>query len=173
MAFQTVINITQVPAVEGDFASANPRHSVLSNEGGFKAGVGGVLIGRFCWADVATNTLLLNSGTGLPTGFLHRAMNGLNFSYFTTPDSTSFVIPAGFPVGELFAGGDFWVTSMGAGAVSIGMKAFAQNVAGVNAGRIYFGATGATIANCVETKWYAATAGVNLDLIKMTDQPLG
>ena len=173
MAFQKAINITQAPAVEGDFASANPRHSVLSNEGGFKAGTGGVLIARFCWADVATNTLLLNSGTGLPTGFLHRNMNGLNFSYFTTPDAASFIIPAGFPVGELFNGGDFWVRHIGAGAVSIGMKAFTQNVAGANAGAIQFAATGATIANYVETKWFAGTAGVAQDLIKMTDKPLG
>jgi hypothetical protein len=169
MAFQQHINITQAPAVEGDFASANPRHSVLSNEGGFKAGSGGVTIARFAWADVATNTLLLNSGTGLPTGFIHRAMNGLNFTYFTSPDATSFIIPGGFPVGELFSGGDFWVRNTGAGAVAIGQKAFAS----LTTGQVQFAAAGATVAGYIETKWFAGTAGLTQELIKMTDQPLG
>lgn len=169
MAFQQVINITQAPGVEGDFASANPRHSVLGNEGGFKAGAGGVTIARFAWADVATNTLVLNSGSGAPTGFIHRAMEGLNFAYFTSPDSTSFVIPAGFPVGELFNGGDFWVRNTGAGAVAIGMKAFASNTTG----QVQFAAAGATIAGYTETKWIAGTAGLTNELIKMSSTPLG
>jgi hypothetical protein len=170
MAFQQAINITQAPAVEGDFASANPRHSVLSNEGGFKAGVGGVLIARFAWADVATNTLLLNSGSGAPTGFLHRNMNGLNVNYFATPGSaTSFVIPAGFPVGGLFNGGDFWARNTGAGNVAIGMKAFASNTTG----QVQFAAAGATVAGYTETKWLAGTAGATGELIKMSNTPLG
>jgi hypothetical protein len=170
MAFQTAINITQAPAVEGDFASANPRHSVLSNEGGFKAGVGGVLIARFAWADVATNTLLLNSGAGAPTGFIHRNVNGLNTNYFATPGSaTSFVIPGGFPVGELFNGGDFWVRNTGAGAVAIGQKAFASNTTG----QVQFAAAGATVAGYTETKWFAATTGAAGELVKMSNTPLG
>jgi hypothetical protein len=173
MAFQKLINITQVPAVEGDFASANPRHAVLSNEGGFKAGAAGVLIGRFAWADVATNTLLLNSGTGAPTGFIHRAMNGLNTTYFAVAGSaTSFLIPSGFPVGEIFNGGDFWARNIGS-TVAIGMKVFACNVAGVNAGAIQFAATGTVIASYVETRWIAATAGAAQDLIKISNTPLG
>ena len=170
MAFQQAINITQAPAVEGDFASANPRHSVLSNEGGFKAGVGGVLIARFAWADVATNTLLLNSGSGAPTGFIHRNVNGLNTNYFATPGSaTSFVIPGGFPVGELFNGGDFWVRNTGAGNVAIGMKAFASNTTG----QVQFAAAGATVAGYTETKWFAATVGATGELVKMSNTPLG
>ena len=169
MAFQQAINITQAPAVEGDFASANPRHSVPSNEGGFKAGAGGVTIARFAWADVATNTLLLNAGSGAPTGFIHRAMEGLNYNYFLSTDSTSFVIPSGFPVGELFNGGDFWVKNTGAGAVAIGQKAFAS----LTTGQVQFAAAGATVAGYVETKWVAATAGLAGELIKMSSTPLG
>lgn len=169
MAFQQAINITQAVAVEGDFASANPRHSVPSVEGGFKAGVGGVTIARFAWADLATNTLLLNSGSGAPTGFVHRNMNGLNFLYFSSPDATTFVIPGGFPVGELFSGGDFWVRNTGAGAVAIGQKAFASNTTG----QVQFAAAGGTVAGYTETKWFAGTAGLANELIKMTNIPLG
>jgi hypothetical protein len=169
MPFQTTVNVTQAVAVEGDFASSNPRHSVPSVEGGFRAGAGGVTIARFAWADVATNTLLLNSGSGAPTGFIHRDLNGLNFNYFTSPDSTTFVIPQGFGVGELFSGGDFWVRNTGAGAVAVGMKAFAS----LTTGQVQFAATGATVTGYVETKWFAETPGAANELIKMSSLALG
>jgi hypothetical protein len=186
MAFQQTINITQAVGVEGDFASANPRWSVNSVEGGFKAGGtqnaappadAGVFIARFAWADVATGTLLLNVGSGLPTGFVHRAMEGLNTAYFTTPSSTSFLIPAGYPVGEVFSAGDFWVRHRGAGAVAVGMKAFTKlahtSGANMDGGTIQFAAAGSTIAGWVETKWIAASTGLAGELIKMSSQPLG
>lgn len=186
MPFQQAINITQAVAVEGDFASANPRFSVPSNEGGFKAGgtqgavfptASGVMIARFVWADVATNTLVLNTGTGAPTGFLHRAMNGLNFLYFLSPDATSYFIPAGFPVGEIFSGGTFWVRNAGAGAVAIGQKAFTKNAhtsgTQLDGGSVQFANTATVIAGWTETKWWAATTGAAGELIKMTSQPLG
>jgi hypothetical protein len=36
--FQTTVNLQQAAAVEGDFASANPRRSVVSHEGTLEAG---------------------------------------------------------------------------------------------------------------------------------------
>jgi hypothetical protein len=194
MAFQTTINVTQAPAVEGDFASSNPRWSVLSMQSqgndsqaaGFRAGGtqgatppadAGVFIARFAWADASTGMLLLNVGAGLPTGFIHRAMEGLNYAYFTTPSSTSMFIPAGFPVGEVFSGGDFWVRHKGAGAVTPGMKAFAKlaHTSGVNmdGGTIQFAATATVIAGWIETKWIAGSKGAANELIKMSSQPLG
>jgi hypothetical protein len=182
MTFQRSVNITQAVAVEGDFASANPRFAVPSqmtqgNDGfaaGFRAGTGGVLIGRFAWADAATNSLLLNSGTGLPTGFIGRAgLAGLATNYFTAPGSATFFIPQGMGVPNVFSGGTFWAKNIGAGSVTVGMKAFTQNVAGAANGAIQFAAAGATIANFIETKWWAASLGLGGELIKMTSQPLG
>jgi hypothetical protein len=169
MTFQTKINITQAPAVEGDFCSSNPRFSALSVPGGFVAGAGGVLIGRFAWADAATGTILLNAGSGAPTGFIHRALEGLNLNYFATPSSTSFMIPQGFGVGELMSGGDFWARNTGAGAAVVGQKAFASNTTGA----VSFAAAGGTVAGSTETKWWAMTAGAANELIKISDHALG
>ncbi len=166
MPFQTQVYSTQAPAVEGDFASANPRHSVLSVEGGFVAGASGLVIGRFCWADTGTNRILANTGTGAPTGFLHRDLQALITTYLA---EAGMVIPAGFGIGELFNGGDFWVKNAGAGAATVSMKAFAKNADGT----ISFAAAGATVAGSTETKWFATTAGAAGELVKMSDTPLG
>ncbi|MCV5473623.1 hypothetical protein OFN43_32725, partial [Escherichia coli] len=47
--FQSVINQQQAPGVEGDFASANPKASLLAGEGALVAGANGVVVGRFAW----------------------------------------------------------------------------------------------------------------------------
>ncbi len=52
--FQTQVNVQQAIGVEGDFASANPRASVLAGAGAFVAGAQGVTVGRWVWADAAT-----------------------------------------------------------------------------------------------------------------------
>lgn len=45
------------PAVEGAFASRNPATSLLAGAGQLVAGVPGVIVGRFGWADFETNTV--------------------------------------------------------------------------------------------------------------------
>ena len=171
MTFQTAINITQALAVDGQFASTNPRRSLLSVEGGFKAGAGGVFIAQFAWVD-ATNTLLSGTGAGLPSAFIANVMTGFNGLMYGSgsPGGATFFIPSGFPVGNAFTSGDFWVRNRGAGAVVVGMKAFAGNTN--NAGT-QFAAAGATIANFTETKFIAATAGGPNELIKMSSGLLG
>jgi hypothetical protein len=166
MPFQTQVNLTQAPAVAGDFASANPRHSVLSVPGGFIAGPNGLVVGLFAWADTATGTVLSNAGTGAPTGFVHRDMMALITTFLSEFGMT---IPQGFGVGELFNGGDFWVKNAGASAVTTGMKAFANNTNGT----ISFAAAGATVAGSTETKWFAMTTGAAGELIKMSNVALG
>jgi hypothetical protein len=169
MAFQQVINITQALAVEGQFASANPRHALPSVEGGWRAGSGGVQIGMFCWVD-ATNTLVSSTGAGLPSGFVANVLEGLNMAYFGTPGAAGLFIPPGFGVGNIFNGGDFWVKNRGAGAVVVGMKAFAGNQ---NSSGIQFAAAGTVIANWTETKFVAGTAGAPNELVKMQSTPFG
>lgn len=164
--FQTQVYTTQAPAVAGDFASTNPRHSTLSVPGGFVAGPSGLTQGLFAWADSATGTILSNAGTGTPTCFVHRNMQGDITTYLTAYGNTIF---PGKYVGEMFNGGDFFVKNVGTTAVTIGMKAYANNTNGT----ISFAATGATVTGSVETKWLAMSAGAAGELIKMSNVPLG
>jgi hypothetical protein len=166
MAFQTTINVTQAPAVAGDFASTNPRHSSLSTPGGFIAGGSGLTVGLFAWADSSTGTILSNTGTGAPTCFIHRCEQAMVTTYMGV---ASMVIPAGQGVGEMFDGGDFFVKNAGAGSTTIGMKAFANNTNGT----ISFAAAGATVAGSTETKWYCASIAATGELVKMTSQAPG
>lgn len=151
MAFPTSVNVNPAIGLPGDFASANPRHSVLAPPGGFSAGTGGLTIGLACWADASTGQILSNTGTGLPTGILHRNMQALITTYLGT---YGYVVPAGFAIGELFDNADFIVKNFGASAVAVGMKAFANNTNGT----FSFAAAGATVAGSTETAWYAKLA---------------
>lgn len=161
--FQQSVNLAQAPAVAGDFASVNPRHSAISVPGGFVAGANGLTIGLFAWADTATGTILSNTGIGLPTCFVHRNNQAVLTAYLQEYGMT---IPAGMGVGEMFSGGDFWVKNAGASATTIGMKAFA-NIAN---GTISFAAAGSTITGGVVT---GAISGTTLTVSAVTSGTLG
>ena len=93
MGFQQQVNPQPAPAVEGDFASANPRASVLAGPGTLYAGVNGVTVGRFAWADA--NGAVSNSGAGAPTGFVHRELQALITAFL---GQTSMLITPGMMV---------------------------------------------------------------------------
>lgn len=136
---QTQVNVLQSPAVEGDFASKNPRKVVLAGPGGLVAGPNGVTIGRFAWAtapldDDGAAATVSNSGFGPVTGFVHRSQQGLNTTYLADAAMT---VPVGFPI-TLFSSGDFWVKNAGAAEAQAGMKAFANLLTGA----VTFGAAG-------------------------------
>jgi hypothetical protein len=163
--FQSQVNVVPAPAVAGDFASTNPRSSVINGAGGFVADTGGGVVGLFAWADTATNTKVTNAGTGAPTGFVGRQEQGLITTYLSASGVT---IPAGMPV-TLFNGGDFWVTNNNASAASaVGNKVFASNTTG----QIRFAAAGATVAGYTETDFYAASVGAVGELVKITSTPV-
>lgn len=155
MGFQTVVNQYPAPAVEGDFASANPRASVLPSDGVMIAAAAGVTVGRFAW--VSGNTVS-NVGSGVPDGFVHRDHQALNFNLLS--DATM-VIPQGYGV-TLHNQGDFWARSTT--TATRGQKVFASNTTG----QIATGAAGATIAGFTETKWSVASAAAANELIKIT-----
>lgn len=125
--FPTQVNVQPALAVSGDFASVNPRATVLATPAGLQAGSAGVTIGRFAYVDagatVATN---YNQGTAKPAGFVARRQQGLQPTIKTSYGNT---ILAGYPV-YLFDAGDFFVTNSGATAVTVGQKAFASYVDG-------------------------------------------
>ena len=167
MPFQnTPVQVFPAYGIAGDFCSVNPRHSALSQSGGFYAGPSGVTIGCFCWADTATGTILSNTGTGVPTAFMHRDMQALITAY---PAKYGMTSQPGAGIGEAMKGGDFWVVNAGSSAVAIGMKAYANN----SNGSVSFAASGATVSGSTETKWYAQSTGAAGELIKMTSIPLG
>ena len=155
MGFQTVVNQYPAPAVEGDFASANPRASVLPSDGVMVAASAGVTVGRFAW--VSGNTVS-NVGSGVPDGFVHRDHQAVMFNLLT---EASMVIPQGFAV-TLHNQGDFWARSTT--IATRGQKVFASNTTG----QIATGAAGATIAGFTETKWSVASAAAANELIKIT-----
>ena len=161
MPFPTSVNQFLAPAVAGDFASTNPRNSVIAGPGGLVAGTGGVTCGAFCWqaasaatvayvslSSTALNTVLGSTSQGAPTGFVARTpMAALITTYLA---ETSFVIPAGFAV-TAYNEGDFWALTPA--ACTIGQKVFASLVNG----SIYPGTAGGTIAGATLTGTVATT----------------
>lgn len=151
--FQTVVNIQPAPAVAGDFASANPRFSVLAGPGAFVAGVGGATVGRFCWADPYSQRTAVNSGSGAPTGFLARELQGLITTFLA---STSMTVPQGLPI-TLYSGGDFWVVNSGSAEATVGMKAYANYATGL----VSFAATGSPTQDASVTGSIAAASTIS------------
>ncbi len=142
MGFPSQVNVVPGVGVAGDFCSTNPRSSVVNGPGAFVAGALGVTVGRFAWADAAN--LRVNSfGGGAPTGFVHRAQQGLITNFL---QESSMVVPAGFPV-TLFSSGDFWVKNDGAAASAINQVAYTNN----STGQVAFGTnfTGAAVTGSI------------------------
>jgi len=163
MPFPNQINLTQPPIKAGDFASDNPRQFAIPPMGnGFFSGPAGVTVGLFVWADSATLSQLSNTATGsfttLPIGIMPNILQGLYTTYLA---ESGMLIPAGLAVNAPIMNGDIAVKNAGAGAVTFGMKAFANSTTGT----VSFAAPGATVAGSVETKWYAWTPGVSNDPI--------
>lgn len=156
--FQTQVGVLPAPAVEGDFASTNPRFTVDAGPGGLVAGESGVMIGRFAWWSPAAldgdgaPALVNNFGSGAPTGFVHREQQGLIVTYL---EESGMFIPQGFGV-TLFNGGDFWVLNSGSNQARIGMKAYAD----VETGEVTFAATGTPGTASVTGSIAAGTASV-------------
>jgi len=161
--FPRQLNVGYAPAVAGDFASVNPRSSVMSNAGGHVAGLNGTAVGLFAWADAVNPNALNNTGVGLPLGFVHRAQQALITQFL---DYATQVVPAGLPV-VLFDSGDFWAQNDGAVAAVPGMKAYALNASGKVAFNVTgtppasASATGATLAKIVSNATGAALPTTN------------
>jgi len=161
MGFQKQVYIEPAAAVAGDFASSNPRSTVLAGQGALVADTAGVTVGRFAWADATGK--VTNAGSGVPTGFVHREQQGVITVFLA---ESTMLIPVGLGV-TLHNGGDFWVATKT--AATIGQKVFASNTDGT----VSTGAAGATIAGHTETNMFVGSAGAIGALIKMTSYNLG
>jgi hypothetical protein len=104
MTFQQSVNLYPSPGQEGTQASMNPLAVALPPEGSYKAGTNGVYQSRFAWLDGTDSTLLNNTGTGAPVGFLMNTGKG------TIPvgETGSMFIQAGVDLAA-YTKGDFWV----------------------------------------------------------------
>lgn len=154
MGFQTTINQQPAPAIEGDFASANVRMSVLATAGTLTAGAAGATVGRFAWADA--NGVVLNAGQGAPSGFVHREMQALITVWL---GASSMLIPGGVQM-SLLNEGDFWVKNT-VNTCSIAnprLKAFASLLDG----SVQFAAAGATASG------NAITASIATNVLTVT-----
>lgn len=139
MSFPRTVNVQPAVAVAGDFATTNPRSTVVAAIGGgaFLTAAAGVVIGAFAWADAA-NAILSSTGSGPVTGFIGR--EGLRADIITPgpgfPDA-GFTIPGGNYI-TAYNGGDFWVLNSGSTTSAIGNKAYANFANGL----VTFAATG-------------------------------
>lgn len=152
MPFQTAVNILPAPAVVGDYASSNPRTSVLAGPGQLVAGAAGLTIGRFAWLDKGTFSRAFNTGSGAPDGFVGRAGNQALITAFL--GETSHVVQPGMPC-TLYNEGEFWVVNSGAAAVVPNQKAYANNTTGLAT----FGVTGSPPSGASVTASVAASTG--------------
>jgi hypothetical protein len=156
--FQTSVGGVPAPAVEGDFASINPRSGVLAGPGGLICGPDGVIVGRFAWADFTgvdwdgAPAIVRNNGSGPPTGWVHREQQGLIENYLT---GAGMKVQPGREI-TLFNSGDFWVRNYGVTVARPGMKCYVNPADGT----CYFGATGAPSTAVVTGAIAAGTPGV-------------
>lgn len=121
MPFQKIVNTDPAPAVEGDFASANPRASMLAGPGALTAGAVGVTVGRFARAKDSDGTVTnADPGVACRIGFVHRNQPALITAWL---GASSMLVNSGLEV-TLFEAGDFWCR-FAAGA-AIGQKVFAN-----------------------------------------------
>jgi hypothetical protein len=168
---QTLVNEIPGVAVDGAFCDLNPRFNTLAGPGAFVAGVPGVYIGRFAWAyppvdPNGANQIVLNSGSGLPSGFIANAFQGLNTTYLS---SASLFIPQGFAV-TLFSEADVWVRNTGATQALFGQKVYANLSTGLctfgPTGQLTAGASGS--ASTVAAATFAVTGSIAGNILSVS-----
>lgn len=163
MPFQNRVNRYNPIAVEGDFASANPRATVLAGEGAFIAGPLGVAVGQFAWVSADGRTVT-NSGEGAvaPSGFVHREQQALITEYLA---EASNVVPPGFPI-TLHDAGDFFDKIEGGVASTIGAAVYAR----YSDGKAFVGSApaGATATGSIGATFTATGAATNLTVTAVT-----
>jgi hypothetical protein len=169
--FQTQAYYNPAPGVEGDFASTNPRATVLAGPGGLIAGDNGLVVGRFAWttdefvdADGAP-AVANNYGAGPVAGFVHREQQGLITVYL---EEATMLVPKGFPV-TVFDGGDFWVKNNGSAQALPGMKAYANFADGTATFAASGAASGGTSsASTIAAETSSSTGSISGNVLTVT-----
>jgi len=172
--FQTQVNSQPAPAVEGDFATTNPRYSVLAGPGGLIAGTS-LIVGRAAWVTPPLDgdgfPAVANSfGSGPITGILHREQQALFTAYL---QENSMQVPQGFNV-TLMSNADLWVKNNGATAAQVGQKAYANFADG----KFSFAATdsataGAHATGTIDPETGSWTGSITGDIMTVTGAVTG
>ncbi len=157
-SFQTAINYQPGNAVAGDFASNNPRSTVLAGPGGLVAGTGGLNVGTFGWVQTDGVTVLATGTTGT-IGFVARQdMEALIAVYL---DGSGNNIPAGMQV-TLYNGGDFFCTTTT--TATVGQAVFVSQTTGA----IQTGTAGSPPSGYSQTAFVVASAAAANTLMKIS-----
>lgn len=170
MNFQTFVGTQPSPAVAGDFASSNPRSSVLAGPGGLVAGPSGVFVGRFAWLSydrVDANQApaeVNNFGLGVPDGFVHREQQGLITQFLS---ESSMLIPSGFGM-TLMSSGDFWVVNSGLVEAVPGMACYANFGTGLASFAAAGSTTSASATGSIAAATFSTTASIAGDIMTVT-----
>lgn len=151
MSFQTGLNRDLPRGVAGDFASTNPRNSILAGEAALVAGEP-LTVGQFAFADLTTGKVYKVFAAGRAIGFVHRN----NQAVVPLGQAASMTIPTGKEV-ALFSNGDFY-------AVAPAVVAPGEAVYAVSA----TGAVGAVAADSQATNFKFAEAAASGALVKIT-----
>lgn len=166
MAFQSEIYVQPSPAVEGDFASLNPRKTKLAGAAGIVAGEDGVTAARFVWVDQTSvdgdnaPASAHNYGSGTPDGLIARKMDGLITTYLA---DSSMVIPEGFPV-TVFTDVDLWVKNSGSVTAYYGDTVYAD----LTDGTISTAASTAVVSGTIAAGTFSVTASVSGNVMTVT-----
>lgn len=127
--FQTQVNYQPAPAIEGDWASSNPRASMLAGPGGFVADpINGVIAGRFAWADPLG--IVRNAGGLGRLGFVSRHQPSVIQTWPGIGGANAqatLIVPPGLDI-TLHDSADVWAR-FAAGAL-VGQKVFAKYLDG-------------------------------------------
>ena len=164
MAFQTTAYITPPIGFPGGSAGGNKVSTAIPpTPNGFTAGAAGVTIGRWVWTDA--NGACLNTGTGKPTGFLHRGNKTIISAYMA---ESNYVIHAGRGIDAPATQGDFLALATNAVTFTPGTqyKAFAKLSDGTTAAFV----AGSANAGYVETSFTITNSAAVGELYKMTAQ---
>lgn len=130
MGFQRVINRELAPAVAGDFASNNPRSSVIPPvEAGFVvAAAQAVTVGYFAWGSSAglVYSTLAGAGANPALGFVARQPNEPSVLITAFLGEALMTLQVGLPA-TLQKSGDYWANLPGA---TIGATVYADATSG-------------------------------------------
>lgn len=169
MSFQTEVNLTPAPAVAGDFASSNPRSTVLAGPGGLVTGPSGVTVGRFAWIEADGKTVNnFGSAPNAPDGFVHRDQQALITQFL---GQAANLVPKGFGI-TLHRSGDFWALNNGPSALVKGSSIYASYADGSIWSAAPSGASATASVGSTNTgsigATFTASAGSPSDLLVVT-----
>jgi len=172
MPFQTTVRSDPAPAFEGDWASANPHTSMLIPGNGdpalatyaaWKVGAGGVVVGRFAFANLSTGEVTMAKPAVAANlyriGFIGRDQPVVIQGFLAETGSTLY---QGQEV-DIMDGCDVWTRFPNGG--TIGQKVFASTTTGQAIGTA---ATGGTVAGAEETRWFLDSPVAAGDLGKLS-----